>query len=108
MLAYRYPGNIRELKNICERLVVMKEGGRVGLKDLPAGIAPRQIGKSPLNFFSGEKNLFRILEKFERNVLAEALDTHGTQVKMAAALGVNQSTIARKLRKYGFDSSMAD
>jgi TyrR family helix-turn-helix protein len=41
------------------------------------------------------------LESVERTVLVQAWEHYGNQVKMAATLGVNQSTIARKLKKYG-------
>jgi TyrR family helix-turn-helix protein len=45
--------------------------------------------------------LEKILQNTEREVLSRAMKRYGTQSKMAMALGVNQSTIARKLVKYG-------
>ena len=41
------------------------------------------------------------LDSVERAVLAKALEKHGNQVRVAQSLGVNQSTIARKLKKHG-------
>jgi DNA-binding protein Fis len=39
----------------------------------------------------------------ERRLISQALEKHGTQAKAAQALGVNQSTIARKLKKHGLE-----
>lgn len=99
--AYAYPGNVRELVNICERLVVMAEKERVDLEDLPGKIVSL---KAPPGIEASIRwdgmTLEKILEDVEREVLTRAMKSHGTQSKAAEALGVNQSTIARKLAKY--------
>jgi TyrR family helix-turn-helix protein len=46
-------------------------------------------------------SLEQILESVERTVLADAMKEHDNQYRMAEILGVNQSTVARKLKKYG-------
>jgi PAS domain S-box-containing protein len=102
LLSYAYPGNVRELMNLCERLLVMAEKDPVGLEDLPVKIvsarAPETIQPE---IWVESMTLESVLEKVERTVLSQAMKTYGTQSKMATALGVNQSTIARKLDKYG-------
>jgi len=102
LFAYGYPGNVRQLMNICERLVVMTEGDLIDLKDLPAEIAAG-AAESPaqLSAWPEETSLQQTLDSVERAVLQKALATHGNQVRMAEALRVNQSTIARKLKKHG-------
>jgi PAS domain S-box-containing protein/TyrR family helix-turn-helix protein len=102
LLAYPYPGNVRQLMNICERLVVMTETELVDLKDLPSEIVShREDSTLPTARWQEEMTLQQSLESVERTVLVQAWAHYGNQVKMAATLGVNQSTIARKLKKYG-------
>ena len=102
LLDYDYPGNVRQLMNICERLVVMTETDLIDIKDLPAEIsAGRAPASGPAGVWHDEISLQETLDKVERSILEKALAKHGNQVRMAEALGVNQSTIARKLKKHG-------
>ncbi|WP_419656832.1 sigma 54-interacting transcriptional regulator [Desulfosarcina variabilis] len=103
LLAYTFPGNIRELMNICERLVVMAESPRIDVDDLPAAVTaglskPMDYG---LDMLEADGNLTRAMAAVEKRIISKALATHGTQTKAALALGVNQSTIARKIKKHG-------
>jgi PAS domain S-box-containing protein len=102
LLAYSYPGNVRELMNLCERLVVMSEKNRIDLTDLPttflAEIKPEHT--QPPAVQDG-RSLQEILEAAEASAISSAMKTFGTQSKASRVLGVNQSTIARKLKKYG-------
>lgn len=103
MLVYSYPGNVRELMNLCERLVVMAEDGEIGLSDLPATVvsASPPADEPADAVIPPGMTLAQILEQVERRVLSRALAEVRTQTRMAARLGVNQSTIARKMKKYG-------
>ncbi|WP_319521704.1 sigma 54-interacting transcriptional regulator [uncultured Desulfosarcina sp.] len=101
LLAYHYPGNVRELMNICERLVVMAEAHRIGVDDLPAAITgplSPQNGCRTEMLEAGE-TLPRTMAAIERQLILQALEKYGTQAKAAQALGINQSTIARKLKR---------
>ncbi len=101
LITYPYPGNVRQLMNLCERLVVMTETEMVDLKDLPNDIVTHhEEGSLPQVGWQEEMSLQQIVDGVERTVLAQAWEHYGNQVKMAAALGVNQSTVARKLKKY--------
>jgi PAS domain S-box-containing protein len=105
LLAYSYPGNVRELMNLCERLVVLSEGPRIDLQDLPALIAEKSRQDNPFQEPSDQGGtLHEMLEAYEKAILTKTLTDHKGQQSIAAALGVNQSTIARKLRKHGFSS----
>ncbi|MCP4688020.1 MAG: Fis family transcriptional regulator, partial [Desulfobacterales bacterium] len=107
LLAHPYPGNVRELMNLCERLVVMAEGERITLDDLPGPMAsphpasPRASAGPAPELWNEEATLRQILAAAEREALARAMEAHRTQANAAKALGVNQSTIARKLKKHG-------
>jgi PAS domain S-box-containing protein len=100
LLAYPWRGNVRELANLCERLVVMSETELIGLADLPADILG-QAGKAALAQAGPQLTLNQALENTERTLLQEARQRHGNQALMAKALGIDQSTVARKLKKYG-------
>lgn len=102
LLSYPYPGNTRELINLCERLVVMSEGKRIDIDDLPAFV----LEQSSRSTSHGEplqtgKPLKELMDGFEKNVLMSALEKHRSQQSIAEALGVDQSTIARKFKKHG-------
>lgn len=102
LLSYPYPGNVRELMNICERLVVMSDTELIDLKDLPSDIVARVEEATVASVaWPKEMSLQQALESVERTVLTQAMERYGNQSRMAAVLGVNQSTIARKLKKYG-------
>jgi transcriptional regulator with PAS, ATPase and Fis domain len=88
--------------NICERLVVMTETNLIDLKDLPAEVAGGSSSTpAPATAWPEEMTLQETLESVERSVLQKALEKYGNQVRIAEALGVNQSTVARKLKKHG-------
>jgi PAS domain S-box-containing protein len=101
LLAYSYPGNVRELMNICERIVVMSETEVVGVSDLPSDVA-RCSADTPvtLSVKSEERTLAQTLEYVERQVLIQALKKYKSQINVSKALGVSQPTIARRLKKY--------
>ncbi len=100
LTAYPYPGNVRELMNICERLVVMSDTELIGLADLPAHIGQAVDSQTHLNKLPSGLSLTETLERIEKELLEKARAQYRNQSEIAAALGVNQSTIARKLKKY--------
>lgn len=98
ILAYSWPGNVRELMNICERLVVMSDTEVIDIQDLPQQIVG-SINRTALP--TKGMTLQQALDSHERSILAETMREYGNQYKTADILGVNQSTIARKIKKYG-------
>jgi PAS domain S-box-containing protein len=102
LLAYPWPGNVRELMNLCERLVVMSEVELIDVADLPRDVVARsEKSAGAVAPLPEELTLAQALESTERAMLVEARRRHGNQTRMAEALGVDQSTVARKLKKYG-------
>ncbi len=101
LLEYNYPGNVREMINICERVVVMSHDGHVGIEDLPGGV--RETAQTPplsREVWGPGQTLKEMVDAVEKEILEKALTFHGTQAKMAVTLGLNQSTVARKLKKH--------
>jgi PAS domain S-box-containing protein len=102
LLAYQWPGNVRELMNLCERMVVMSDTEVIDTGDLPPNLtAAAAEGAAPLATLDDETTLDDALARTERVMLLRARQRHGNQTDMARALGVNQSTIARKLKRHG-------
>lgn len=102
LLAYPYPGNVRELINLCERLVVMTETESIDLGDLPKVVLHRS-GEAGLGEgrWPDQVTMKEAQESVERSLLLEGRERYGNQTRMATALGIHQSTIARKLKRYG-------
>jgi PAS domain S-box-containing protein len=101
LLDYSYPGNVRELINLCERLVVMSEKDVVDNQDLPEHLVKSAQSDSFAAILEDGKTLDYMIGTAEKEILSRAIKKYGSQLGAASALGVNQSTIARKLRKYG-------
>jgi PAS domain S-box-containing protein len=101
LAAYPFPGNVRELINICERLVVMARNSQIRYEDLPGSIrkaaAASRLAGTP---WHPGQTLGQMVADLEKAVLASALKQAKTQENAARLLGINQSTIARKLKKY--------
>ena len=99
LAAYPFPGNIRELWNIVERLVVTTQDETITRRDLPAEIT--QLTSSARPEEQERPSLRKARQKVEAQLLRDALSRFGTQARAAKHLGVTQSTIARKVRQYG-------
>lgn len=96
LLAFNWPGNVRQLRNVLRTLAALCDEGRIGLEDLPVMI--RQARPQVLEVCSSEHPL----EDAERLALLNALEQqrwHMTQT--AQQLGVSRNTLYRKLRKHG-------
>jgi len=106
MQVYSYPGNVRELANICERLVVMSDNPLIDIEDIPIKVFPNNEADAALtNLWHEGRSLSQILEIVEREVITHALQKYGSQSKTALSLGVNQSTVARKLKKFSLQKT---
>jgi transcriptional regulator with PAS, ATPase and Fis domain len=92
---YPFPGNIRELWNIVERVAVLCRSGVVDVGDLPPEVLE---ATSSGEVVSGPTNLRQLLRKVEAGIVRDALQRYGSQSKAAKHLGVGQATIARKAR----------
>lgn len=100
--SYSYPGNVRELMNVCERLVVMSETELIDLADLPTDITgtTESCGIVQADWCEGV-SLQRALDQVESRILSQVMERFPNQIDMAEALGVTQATIARKMQKHG-------
>lgn len=105
LLLYKYPGNIRELKNIVERLVIMSENEEITEKDVNKVIYFNDLNKYNQNDDNKPKEveivaLKKGVEDCERRLLIAAIEKYKTTREQAVALGIDQSTVVRKRKKY--------
>jgi transcriptional regulator with PAS, ATPase and Fis domain len=94
---YEWPGNIRELENLIERLVLTSETDRIGVECLPEEM---QHLEGRLDFSSEKHSLSEALEKLEGYLVRKAYDQCGTTVGVADILEISQPTAVRKIKKY--------
>ncbi len=133
MIAYEWPGNIRELANFIERMVVLSPGPVITPRDLPEKILGGHSGRN-WNTLENEElaenpaqvlqvslrntysmslpdegmNLKKAVEDFERGLILEALEkTNWVKNKAAALLGLNRTTLVEKLKKMNLKQEMA-
>jgi PAS domain S-box-containing protein len=92
---YDYPGNIRELKNLLESMMVMSEGDAISLADAPSDLR-RSLGGHHKSSFQ-ETNFKKAVSEFERDLIKNAVSRHGSVPEAARALGVHPATFWRKL-----------
>jgi DNA-binding NtrC family response regulator len=104
LLAYDWPGNIRELRTAIEHGVVMATGPTITLRDLPSAVRQAATAKlpgglSPSEAF-GEKSSPLDLHETERRLIAQALAaTNGNVTAAAKKLGISRRTLHRKINE---------
>ena len=100
LVTYHWPGNVRELQNIVERVVVLSREDEVGLEALPLQLnaACEEVRQLHADV-SEEMPLKEALFELEKKLVLRALQKYGTTRKAADALGVDQSTVVRKVQR---------
>jgi DNA-binding NtrC family response regulator len=100
LMDYDYPGNVRELQNLVERLVVLKRNGYINIEDLPEKFyVPRKKEAEQLDLQKGYDTL---VSEFEQMLILKALDeTNGVKSKAAQILSMNRTTLIEKMKRLG-------
>ncbi len=98
LMSHRWPGNIRELEHTIERAVLLGTESRVALRNLPPQIIARQDNTPPLNQAVAKGYTLRDLEQEYITKVLES--THGNKTEAAKILGVDRTTLYRKLEEY--------
>jgi DNA-binding NtrC family response regulator len=98
---HEFPGNVRELRNLVERLVIMNPGVRIGAEHVSVAL-PRPVPAAAGAVASGPAPLADAVREFERRHIDEALAAEGGNMTRAAArLGLERSHLYKKLRQLG-------
>lgn len=102
MMNYTYPGNVRELQNLIERVVVLKKKGIIDLEDLPDKIYLAE--QSQQDHFEIEKGYDTLVSNFEKSLILQALqETNGVKSKAAQVLSLNRTTLIEKMKRLGIE-----
>ncbi len=107
LAAFHWPGNIRQLRNIIERLVILQRGTEVDIGHLPMTVVQNVQDVDHESLFFGTPTLPRdginlrgVLQQFEESMIKQALQaTGGNKNQAAKILGLNRTTLVEKLRK---------
>lgn len=102
LMSYDYPGNVRELQNLVERVVVLKRKGYIGIEDLPEKFwkEPRKE-ETEMDIGKGYETL---VSEFEKTIILRALsETDGVKSKAAQVLSMNRTTLIEKMKRLGIN-----
>jgi len=100
---HQWAGNVRELENLIERLMVVTPHDVIGIEDLPSQFGETALDNSSQVLVRGIIPLRDAVESTERQLLQKAYSHYKTTRQMGGALKVNASTIVRKAAKYGIN-----
>lgn len=99
LMSHDWPGNVRQLMNAVQGMVVVAEGDRLEPRHLPAEIA---AGTQSLTGQPGEGLVGMSLDQIEKHAIRDALRVHhGNREQAAKMLGIGERTLYRKLKEYG-------
>jgi transcriptional regulator with PAS, ATPase and Fis domain len=105
IVAYSWPGNIRELKNTIERAAVLTETGAIEPAHLPLHVAGVITADSLQDQSIDSLTVDDRLDEVEKGLIIEALTrTGGVQVKAAEILGINQRSLWHRIKKHSIDT----
>jgi DNA-binding NtrC family response regulator len=102
---YSYPGNVRELRNIVERVFMLCEREVIGIEDLPPEVR-RGVKRPAAGCDAGRHNvsLRQIIERTEKKMISRMLRLmNGNKVKAARMLNISRSTLYAKMEEYGIE-----
>ncbi|MGE4231770.1 MAG: sigma-54-dependent transcriptional regulator [Bacteriovoracia bacterium] len=96
LFQYSWPGNIRELRNVLERVVMLSRGREIKNVDLPESVRrPHQPKKTAL------ESPICTIEEMEKDLISRVLAVEDNQEKAAEMLGITKVTLWRKRKQYG-------
>lgn len=107
LMAYPFPGNIRELRNLLERACILSNGAEIGWIDLPEPVSASTTGSVSVPSITtlqlpDEFHLRSALASWERTAIElMLLRTKGAKAEAARRLGLSKSDLTYKLIKYG-------
>ena len=102
---YDFPGNVRELENVIERLVILTDNDEIQVHDLPLrmqSVPPVEVKRIELS--DDGINLKETLDDLENRLILDALQkSGGVKNKAAKLLGLNRTTLIEKMKKKQID-----
>jgi two-component system NtrC family response regulator len=97
---YNWPGNIRELENVVERLSVLATGNAIGAADLPAEVRTSRSRIASIGLKLPDEGIN--LEEVEKEILVQALEKHHwNQTRASRYLNISRKTLIYRMEKFG-------
>jgi len=95
LIAYDYPGNVRELENIIERCVTLSSSTTIGIDDMPSFLVAGSESRTSLR-------LSDVASDAEKNHILKVLkSTQGSKTRAAGQMGISRKTLWEKMHAYG-------
>jgi len=98
ILSYSWPGNLRELRNVVERAVILAGGNWIEVEDLPDNLSPKPAAEGAEGVIAGARIS---LEELENQHLRRILAQTASLEEAAQILGIDPATLYRKRKKLG-------
>jgi TyrR family helix-turn-helix protein len=100
-----WPGNIRELENVVQRLIITCKGSTITIMDVMKDLHGESIELPEFEMAEDYRtmeqlNLAQMVENFEKNIIKYACEKYGSTRKAAKAIGISQTQLVRKKNKY--------
>ncbi|HHY90325.1 MAG TPA: hypothetical protein GX503_01540, partial [Clostridiales bacterium] len=96
----KFEGNVRQLENTIERLVLLSRGENIDIADIRI-LYSLTLEENQKQYIPSDKPLKTLMEEREKEILQEYANKYQSTYKIAKALGISQSTASRKLNRYG-------
>ena len=96
---YSWPGNIRELENVLERMIVLSENDTLDINQVPLEIKGEVTSREPSTFKDKMNSVSRITEK--KMIIDALYKTNQNRTKAAHLLGISRRTLQNKIKEYG-------
>ncbi|MGF1546106.1 MAG: helix-turn-helix domain-containing protein [Thiotrichales bacterium] len=100
LLRYDWPGNVRELENMIQRMLIMTETDRIKSDVLPQPLSEARVSPAKALDYLPPQSLEEIEAYFIRKTLRE---TQGDRALASEILGIDKSTLWRKIKRYQLD-----
>lgn len=102
--AYHWPGNIRELKNVIERIVNLSQSERIELSDLPDYIYQPSDNRT----LPSDRLNVKTLEEYEYDLFSQVAPLFNSYNQLGKALGITHKTAAKKIRKFNLEDKLGN
>ncbi|MFH2066918.1 MAG: sigma-54 dependent transcriptional regulator [Pseudomonadota bacterium] len=108
LINYQWPGNIRELENLIERLSILVDSHTIRYQDLPEKIKEKSTIRNTIPESIMERNwpgFNQAVDQFQKNLILQALNqTNWIKAKAATLLKMNRTTLVEKIKKMDLES----
>lgn len=106
LLNHAWTGNVRELKNLIEKMIIFSKSSEITLKDVQNAFGIEQL-TSNINIFEKELTSLKTSKlEFERNYIIKVLEKNNWKINESAnILGVDRTNLYKKMQKYGIHKS---